>query len=102
MSVGRFFPGDYLNQGSRGPAVTLLQIILRVAGFDPRANIQFDGEYGPVTADAVRRLQDALGVETDGNFGPNTRRAFQERYNLNVNELPVILFLGKTEAAVPS
>lgn len=93
------FP-PYLNQGSKGPAVAALQLILK-AILDFENEIVVDGEYGYVTARSVRRLQDELGVEQDGNFGPQTRAMLLDDYQIDVNVIPANIFVGETTAVTP-
>ena len=66
------FP-KYMNQGSNGPHVTLLQAFLIGAGMEG-LDVVFDGNYGPVTAAKVTRFQKLHGLEADGHFGPDTRQ----------------------------
>ena len=62
-----------LRQGSTGSLVeTLQQNINRLF---PSANLVVDGDFGPATDKAVRKLQATLGVDPDGIVGPNTRDA---------------------------
>ena len=53
-------------------AVRSLQRQLVEQGISPGP---VDGRYGPMTAAAVRRLQQARGLAVDGIVGPHTRRA---------------------------
>lgn len=75
----------YLNAGSKGPAVVILQLWL-YSEFGLSAHdmgLMVDGEYGPITVGVVMRLQDKLGftdAELDGNFGPKTRAAIKEKW----------------------
>ena len=55
-----------LRLGSRGSAVALVQ---------HRVGAAADGDFGPVTAAAVRRAQTARHIEADGVVGPLTYRA---------------------------
>lgn len=99
---GTLFP-KYLNQGSKGRAVMVLQIILTVLGFGDE-NLECTGIYDVNTANAVRRLQvhcGFTGENVDGNFGPDTRLAFLARYKININLLPIAPFLRKTEVVEP-
>ena len=62
-----------LRQGDEGPAVAELQRELTEAGFP----CSVDGQFGPQTADAVRALQTARGLDADGIAGPKTRAALK-------------------------
>ena len=55
--------------GSRGPAVSDLQLQLLGAGFDPGP---VDGWFGPRTQAAVREFQSSRGLDIDGWVGPQT------------------------------
>jgi murein DD-endopeptidase MepM/ murein hydrolase activator NlpD len=57
-----------LRRGSRGPAVGKLQAALTAAGFPTVV----DGDFGPATEAAVRALQGARGLVTDGVVGSQT------------------------------
>lgn len=61
-----------LRSGSRGPLVYLLQSGLAVNGYNPG---KVDGIYGPKTQNAVKRFQQANGLNADGMAGPNTFEA---------------------------
>ena len=56
----------------RGHDVEVVQEQLNDAGAGP---IGVDGIYGPATASAVRRFQQANGLTVDGIVGPQTRAA---------------------------
>ena len=60
-----------LQEGDSGSAVTGLQYLLRQHGFDVVA----DGDFGPVTAAAVRQFQDGPGMPFAGRVEANTWRA---------------------------
>lgn len=55
--------------GARGNHVRDLQRRLTAAGFDPGLT---DGRYGPRTAEAVAKFQEARGLDVDGICGPLT------------------------------
>ncbi|MDX2014458.1 MAG: peptidoglycan-binding protein [Myxococcaceae bacterium] len=63
---------ENLARGSRGTDVRQLQEQLKRAGFDPGP---LDGKFGPLTEAAVRRFQQARGLDTDGIAGPITKGA---------------------------
>jgi uncharacterized protein YkwD len=67
--------GPTLQEGSSGEAVEVLQRALQRAGFDPGP---VDGEFGPMTAAAVRSFQAARGLVVDGIVGPQTWSALGE------------------------
>ena len=72
---------EYLQQGSTGIAVVILQAFL--CGLDYGHELAFDGEYGAKTAEAVGRFQKAYNLEVDGNFGPATRRKAKQVFNFD-------------------
>lgn len=61
-----------LSRGSRGPAVTSLQLNLRSAGYNPGS---IDGFFGNTTEYAVRQFQRDRGLPIDGVVGPATEAA---------------------------
>ena len=63
-----------LREGSRGPAVQLLQLALDRAGFGP---LRRDGRFGPVTAAALRDFQREMDLRPDGVAGALTHRALR-------------------------
>jgi peptidoglycan DL-endopeptidase LytE len=60
-----------LHIGSNGPAVEQLQQNLKNLGY---YSYTIDGDFGSITAAAVKRLQNAKNITPDGIVGPNTRR----------------------------
>ena len=65
--------GQLLGQGRSADAqqVTQLQELLNSRG----QQLEVDGEYGPLTAEAVRSVQAEMGVTVDGIVGPETMAA---------------------------
>ncbi|MEM9218933.1 MAG: peptidoglycan-binding protein [Cyanobacteria bacterium P01_F01_bin.150] len=61
-----------LTLGDSGEAVTALQTKLRQLGFFP-AGTNVSGFYGEITAEAVRRFQQANSLGVDGIAGPATQ-----------------------------
>src|SRR3990167_6287885 len=91
----RVFP-TWLNQGSQGRAVTILQVFLAGAGFG--SGMVFNGVYDSLTAAHVRNLQAFLGKEdVDGHFGPKTREFVLNRYGIDFNTLPLRPFRASTQ-----
>ncbi|MFE2294306.1 peptidoglycan-binding protein [Streptomyces sp. NPDC059452] len=78
-----------LSQGSQGLAVRALQQSLKnCVDSWTRTNITVDGQFGPLTAQAVRRAQAKYGSAVDGVYGPNTRNAMRwwsKNYNGGAN-----------------
>ncbi len=72
---------NYMQKGSKGRAVTLLQVFL--CGQALGDEIIFDEEYGEMTATHVRTFQTRHELEADGNFGPATRALAKDRYNFD-------------------
>ena len=62
----------YLSIGDRGDSVRKLQQALQSAGYDV-GSTGADGIYGQRTQDAVRRYQQAQGIDADGIFGEWTQ-----------------------------
>jgi GH24 family phage-related lysozyme (muramidase) len=58
-----------LREGSDGQHVKRLQILLAAKGFSPGPA---DGDFGPMTEQAVKRFQRTRGLEVDGIVGPRT------------------------------
>jgi hypothetical protein len=67
-----------LRQGNTGNGVKVLQYLLACNGHytlpDGR-KVQRDGNFGPITREAVRLMQIDLGVPADGEYGPITANA---------------------------
>lgn len=71
----------YMNRGSNGPHVVLLQVFLIGARFGK--NIMTDGDYGHITAAGVVRFQEVYGLEADGHFGPGTRERVKKNFGFD-------------------
>lgn len=79
VAAGSFtIPDGPYDRGATGPEVRVVQQFLTDYGFDPGG---VDGSYGPMTAAAVVRFQDAArnaghyGGSSDGVWGPGTAAA---------------------------
>ena len=72
----------YMNKGSKGPLVTLLQAFLCgvIVG---SSDLVYDQEYGGVTAGLVNHFQVIFDIEADGNFGPATRAHAKSAYGFD-------------------
>lgn len=95
--MSKLFP-DYLEEGSEGPAVAALQLLLKGMEVD-RGQIVVDSKYGPITTEAVRMLQIELfltGENVDGKFGPRTRAKLKQYRGIDVDELEAEIFCGET------
>ena len=66
-----------MRPGSRGPAVELLQLALNRAGY---GELETDGIFGALTAQALRRFQSARKLVPDGIAGQETHRALLPYY----------------------
>ncbi|MFZ5816655.1 MAG: polysaccharide deacetylase family protein [Bacillota bacterium] len=95
-------PQRTLRPGDRGEAVGELQALLAARGFDPGPR---DGIFGPLTGEAVRAAQSALGLESDGLAGPLTMAAL--RRNPAPATAPpeaggLVIYRAEQEPAVPA
>jgi len=70
--AGDAVPLPQLSEGSSGRSVRALQILLTGYGYSAGAA---DGIFGPNTAAALRRYQQAAGLSADGIAGPRTWRS---------------------------
>ena len=68
-----------LREGSRGPAVSRLQSLLRARGF----SVEADGRFGRKTEQAVRAFQSRSGLVADGEVGRKTWEALSTRQGGN-------------------
>jgi peptidoglycan hydrolase-like protein with peptidoglycan-binding domain len=73
-----------LNVGSKGDEVTKLQTGLASMGYYTNS---IDGDYGPKTAEAVKKLQRAVGETPDGWFGPKTCPKYNEKLGIKTSKL---------------
>ncbi len=64
-----------LQSGAKGPAVRDLQALLTADGI----KVETDGTFGAATVAAVRQLQTARGLASDGIVGPETWASLFER-----------------------
>lgn len=67
-------PLPTIRSGSTGTEVSKLQAQCRQFGWYPYS---VDGNCGPMTVEAIRRLQTAVTVGADGVYGPITASAYQ-------------------------
>ncbi len=91
---------NYMQKGSNGPAVTVLQAFLYGTGLGN--GIDFDSVYGEVTAGAVKDLQLYLRIDADGNFGPATRAAVEKQYGFSFHRACLILPRGRSLFVQPN
>jgi peptidoglycan hydrolase-like protein with peptidoglycan-binding domain len=72
--------GVVLRQGSSGSQVRELQTRLKNLGYHTSS---VDGVYGPLTAEAVRKLQRQTNISADGVFGPQTLAELNRNISYN-------------------
>lgn len=77
------------NEGTILPAVAVVQYLLNQHGYGPLAE---DGDFGPITQQAVKKFQGDKHLTVDGVVGPQTWRALlQEPADFQVEAtLPLI------------
>lgn len=69
-------PETTLTPGSSGGQVKRLQRALAQLGYSPG---RVDGSYGPATENALKRFQQANGLQPDGVLGPKTLKALKHK-----------------------
>jgi hypothetical protein len=94
------FP-PYLGQGSTGPAVNVLGLLMIALEYGRQSDIVLDGIYTPrgKIAEAVKRFQKVVDIRQDGDFGPETRAEMEDFHGIDVDFLTVEMFQGKTIAS---
>ena len=99
MEKRKLFP-QFLDEGSNGPAVFLLQLLIRAIGNNLSASVIADGDYtiGGKTGDWVANLQMRHGITKDRNFGPETRAAFLEETGIDVDLINAECLQGETSS----
>jgi murein L,D-transpeptidase YcbB/YkuD len=73
-----------LTRGDRSDAVRQLQNDMNICYHQQmwdllRKDVGVDGDFGPETERALRRVQQLSGTAADGEYGPNTRRAMMHQ-----------------------
>ena len=71
-SSGRTVIKCIMNSGAKGSGVKTLQYSINEC-YRPSPRLALDGDYGPRTKAAVRRVQRRIGTAADGIYGPKTR-----------------------------
>ncbi|MGW0218821.1 peptidoglycan-binding domain-containing protein [Micromonospora chokoriensis] len=69
-------PNCTMGYGAYGNAVRELQTNLNTCY---RKGLTVDGDFGGKTRDALKSVQSALGIASDGVYGPQTARAMNHR-----------------------
>ncbi|MDD6799866.1 MAG: peptidoglycan-binding protein [Firmicutes bacterium] len=83
QSTARPYPGYALSEGSEGEYVKALQEYLNEVGkvIDQIPPLEPDGIYGPLTTEAVRAFQRAVGLDINGIAGASTWIELANLYN---------------------
>ena len=76
------YPGSFLSLGSKGEYVTILQTWLSALAdtYTDIPKITPDGNFGPLTDEAVRAFQRRFGITPNGIVGAVTWYAIQSAY----------------------
>ena len=88
------FPGPFMEKGSKGPAVVVLQIVLKMFGCG--WEIEVDGDFGDKTEEGLCMYQRTRGLEVDGKCGPEVRAEICRQIGIDFDSLPADLFRGET------
>jgi len=98
-------PTMNIKRGMKGEGVSWLQWELKEAGFD----LKIDGDFGPITGQALRSFQASCKIECDEICGPITRKYLkadsksvapeQYRYGIDVAKWNGIIDWAKVKAA---
>jgi peptidoglycan hydrolase-like protein with peptidoglycan-binding domain len=83
-----------LKVGMSGDDVKALQLVLRTQGFLPASSV-IDGNYGSVTAAAVKTYQATKGLKADGVAGMQT---LQSILNIQINNTPILTTFAPTNS----
>ncbi|MBX4200055.1 peptidoglycan-binding protein [Candidatus Parcubacteria bacterium] len=75
-------PDKTIAGGDEGDAVLALQKFLQSQGFLP-SDEPLNGYFGPKTEKAIRKYQEARGLEVTGRVGPLTRESWAKDLGLN-------------------
>lgn len=83
--------GATLRAGSRGFAVSAVQLILRELErvYPELSAVRVDGVYGPVTAEAVRVFQERNAIPSDGEVDRLTWNLLADAHNLLFDRYPI-------------
>ncbi len=105
----RLFPGPNMERGSKGPAVAVLQVVLK-GWFEPRRgsglsvieiDVEVNGIFDEQTEALVRYFQMKNGLEVDGKCGPATRARIRGETGIVLNGLLASAFEGETVTVPP-
>jgi hypothetical protein len=99
---GKLFP-EYLYQGSKGPAVNVLALLLIAYKYGDHQNIVLDGDYKPggKIADAVNEFRRLRGLPENGNVDPQMRREFMRFHQLSFGIFTTEMFAGQARYVGP-
>lgn len=97
VSLGDF-PGE-LSSGAKGRAVKDLQTMLAAKGFDPG---KIDGEFGPLTEQALKRFQHVNELTVDGILGPVSWAALGGKTQPKVADVANVVFSSGTRERLAS
>ncbi len=81
--VGSAYTGRNMKLGDSGSDVAQVQRMLKKLGY---YKAKIDGNFGPLTEQAVKRFQTDMGLQVDGIVGPQTIYALQKAYALAIND----------------
>lgn len=84
----------YMQKGSTGPVVTVLQVFLCgvLKGSQTPRQIVYDQNYGAITAQLVREFQTVNQLEVTGNWNPETSGCAKREYSFDFEAAAVGIY----------
>jgi len=86
---------------TRGVAVLVLKVIFLGTPFD-KNEYELNCDYCGGLESTIRRFQNSVDIEVDGNFGQGTRKEFFRHFGINLEDVPHTLLRMQDTALQPN